>query len=374
MELGMDKGQFLFLNMSINNKNMLKYFKFDSKQYKNKGETKSLYSGMNPINLVLRLMDNRNFITADNEIKKEMIYSDYYPQESKTSLAVYHDDRRNLCQELHNQLCGELGIPETLVILEDFDKLKLDVDMFHFYDPHTGKIYINTGINYSNCGAVEMAEAVIRATHIHELHNRLRTNIFNMDKLEGEKKYLLYSLFLKQFITDENYKLRRNQEARDLEFNDGYSSSYVYATYQAYDYLDKLFRKYKLEKRPELKDFYECMLSYKASLTDLSALTEEDEEQMDDSIDYEEDDSLLYDTLSFDMDLLYSLETSELNDMSDGLIFETVFNEMSDTANDFYSFFGYDMENFEDEYDLFKAEEEASQELEDMLNEALEEE
>ena len=372
MNMGMSSEQFLVLNMCLNNKKIKKFFSREWDTYISSGETKTLYEKMSAPNIILRLMDNRNFIVQDNDTKKEMIYSDYYPSVAKTSLDVYYDDRRNLCQELHNKVAKELGIPETLVVLEDFKNTDMDYDMFQFYNPNTGKIHINTAIKHHECDKIELAEAVIRATYMHELYYRVRTKFLIEQDLDDKQKYLLNSLLLKLYVVETLKQNKKNKEANEIAYNDGYSSGYVYATYKAYEYLDKFIKDNKLDEKIDFSNFYECLISYKASLVDMSEGSDDDEDE-DYEEDYDQRDCLLYDTISFDLDLLYDVESFDLNIASDGAIVEHFLDNMSETANDFYSFFGYEVENFREEYEQFKDESKMADELQEEIDEALDE-
>ena len=361
--------QLILLNMCYHNEGLKKYFSRGYNMYRDIGLTKSLYDDKNTIDIVLRLMDNRNFDKMDDKTKREMFYTDYYPVEAKTDKGVYLDDRRNLCQALHNKICLGLQIPETIVKLVDFRKTDMDEDMFHFYNHKTGEIFINTGLDYSATGETELAEAVIRATFIYQLHNELKQNFKRIDELGGKHKYLLLSLLLKTYMV-ETFDAEGKDKKRDaIQYNDGFSSAYVYATFSTYEYLNRMFEKYNLTKLPQLETFNEGRLSYLEALTNLNVEEREDEEgETDEDVFFDPEDEevsveaevndegcILDDTIDLDIDLLYDTEMSSINKMTEGEIFNIFKRELDESYKDFYDFFGYKTEfGFAEEFDNYK--------------------
>lgn len=371
--------QLLLINMCYHSEGLRNYFSRDYKMYKNDGLTKSLHDDKKAIEIVLRLMDNRNFDKMDDTTKREMVYADYYPIEAKTDKGVYLDDRRNLCQALHNKLCAELQIPETLVRLVDFRNTEMDEDLFHYYNHNTGEIFINTGLNYSECGETQLAEGVIRATFVYQLHNELKRKFKTIDKLQDKHKYLVLSLLLKTYMA-ESFSALGDKKKRDaFLYNDGYSSAYVYATYSTYEYLKNLFSKYNLNNIPQLEEFNESRISYCAALTNSSLEVSDEDEEEDDifydpeneevSVEAEVNDEgcILDDTIDIDIDLLYDLEMSEINKMTEGEIFNILKRELDASYEDFYDMFGYVTEfGFAEEFDNYKESCEELKEAEEM--------
>lgn len=339
-----------------------KFFYRNEKAYYENGETSTLYEDMILPNIVLRLMDNRDFKTATNEVKREMIYNDYYPEESKTDYNVYLDDRWNLCQELHNKLCKEYNITPTLIKFVNFKDTEMDYDCFEHYNPIDGIIYMNSLIDYSNCETTELAERVCQATFMHQLHMELRKNFFNLDKIDKKQRYILLSTFNKMFAFTSLSQEKAGGVRRSMEFNDGYSTGMVYSIFSTYEYLNKMFTKYKLLDHPMLRDFNESRVCYLESLLGEDAEEDEDEEYSEfgyDEEDYEDEidveDGILYDTIGYDLDILYTIDTSVLNENSHKFVFNVIINEMDKCASDFYEFFGNGLKiSFKDQYFDYK--------------------
>lgn len=368
-----EEKQLILINMCYHNEGLKSYFSRGYNMYQNVGLTKTLYDDKKTIDIILRLMDNRNFDKVDEKTKREMVYSDYYPLEAKTDKGVYLDDRWNLCQALHNKVCKSFEIPETIVKLVDFRKTEMDEDLFHFYNYKTGEIFINTALNYSEIEETELPEAVIRATFIYQLHNELKKNFKKIDELNGRQKYLLLSLLLKTYMA-ETHNLNKENKKRDaILYNDVYSSAYIYATFSTYEYLKQMFERYNLSNIPQVKRFNECRLSYLGALTnsninDNQDDEDEDEDEMDEDVffdpeneeviaegELEDEGCILDDTFDTDIDLLYDMEFSKINEMTEGELFNIFKRELDESYKDFYDFFGYYTEfGFAEEFDNYK--------------------
>ena len=382
--LSSQEKQLILLNMCYHNEGLRRYLSRDYKKFENLGLTKSLHDDKREIDIILRLMDNRNFDKADDNTKKEMVYSDYYPLESRTDKKIYMDDRRNLCQALHNKLCAGFQIPQTLVKLVGFRETEMDEDLFQFYNYQTGEIFINTDLDFAECGETELAQAVLRGTFIYQLHNELKNNFNKIDELSGRQKYLLLSLLMKTYILESFDKAGKKKERDAIQYNDGYSSAYVYATFSTYEYLNKLFEKYKLMNYPQLEDFKECRLTYLESLTNSGENESGDDEEFDDitstydrdadevsaEADIEDEGCILDDTIDNDIDLLYEMVTSEISKITDGELFEIFKRELNESYQDFYDFFGYQTEfGFADEFENYKETCDALKEAEEQEDE-----
>ena len=330
------------------------------------GETSTLYENMSIINIILRLMDNRDFNAVSNEVKKEMIYSDYYPEQAKVLTAVYMDDRRNLCQELHNKMCKVLNIPKTKLIFTSFKQEEMDSSLFSYYDYNNGEILLNTDINYSDCEPTELAQRVIHATYEHEVYNNIKTNLLSLDKLGKKERYLVVSTLMKMFVTDNLLEGGENALANSFSNEDGCSPVCIYAVYNSYEYLYNLFNKNNLNKLNILETFYESRLEF---LEDLLGTEDEPYEieacfddcgEIEDCEDIDIKYAIIGDTMDYDMNLLYEVEHSEKNKDTKGFFYEFFKEELNDNADSFYGFFGLDMakdefvseyEEFRDEYD-----------------------
>ena len=362
--------QLLLLNMCYHNSGLNNYFTRGYKLYQKPGLTKSLHDNKKMVDIVLRLMDNRDFDKMDDATKREMVYADYYPLEARTDKGVYLDDRRNLCQALHNKICESFSLPETIVKLVDFRKTDMDEDMFHFYNHNTGEIFINTGINYAECGETELAEAVIRATFIYQLHYELKNKFQNIDELPDRQKYLLLSTLMKTFVV-ESHNANGEYKKRDaIQYNDGCSAPYVYATFSTYEFLNRMFKIYNLTNIPQLKTFNEHRISYLSSLNNANKSEQEEDEEFEDEEnvlfdpdndemivegEIEDDGCIMDDALDFDIDLLYETEFSKLNCVTEGELFNILKRELNSSSKDFFDFFGYATEmSFAEEYDRFK--------------------
>ena len=358
----MDDKKLFLMYATLNNEEFRKYLAIDYDAHKNNGLTKSLYEHLRVPEIVARLMDNRNFQNVSDETKKKMIYSDYYPESSKVMVQVYLDDRRNLCQELHNKVCTELKIPPALVEFVNFTELGIDDYNYHYYNPREGKLYLNQEIDYSECLNTELSERVLMGTFEHELHYQLRKNYAKLETVDPKQQYVLLSILLKEFV-----KANLNRETginkSELEFDDASSPGYVYSLSSTYDYLNKVFEKYGFYDKIDLEEFRENRAIYHTALVG-DYVDEETEDDFDSECIYnaesgeliaedeiEDDVALLEHSIEFDLDMIYAVEMSEINKRMDNFFRDFFLEKMSKTANSFYSHFGYLVEyDFEDEY------------------------
>lgn len=334
--------QFISLYSSFKSEELDDFFSRNEREYYDNGETKTLYSGMSLANIVVRLMDNRNFNQMTDEVKREMIYTEYYPEEARGDFNVYMDDRWNLCQELHNKLCGELSITPTKLKFINFKESDIDHDCFVHYNPFDGVIYLNNLIEYHNCETTELAERVCQATFIHQLHMELKHNFYTIDKVDKKKRYMLLSTFNKMFAFTSLSQEKAGSVRRNMEFNDGYSAGMVYAIFATYEYLNKIFTCYKLTNHPMLGSFNDSRICYLESL-----IGNNKEEEVEVEYYYEDEDDetevvegILYDTIGYDLDILHTIDTSVLNEDSKSFVFKVLLNEMDKCAGEFYKYFG----------------------------------
>jgi len=350
------------------NHGLQEYFKRDYNEPRNSGETFTFYEKMYLPEIFVRLMDNRNFKLQPDSIKCKMIHTDYYPQEARTSYDVYLDDRRNLCQELHNKLCKYLGIPETRVRFVNFRDTKYDFDMFTYYDTKDGCLYVNTEIDYSNCEPTELAERIMQGTFVHEIHYKLKKNLFKMDEVDAKERYLLVSALMKEFAINNLREEDYSTMAKCFDYNDGYSSSQLYAIFNTYNYIYSMLKKHGIEDMPEFKTFCDSRQEF---LTQLIGTQEEDDnyeefnlefdyneddESVEASLDIDTQDAIIEQSLDYDFDLLYSIETSEINKDTLGMFSDFFLEELNSSADEYYEFFGMGFRDssFKEEFELFK--------------------
>lgn len=357
----------IMLYSTLNSSGIKDFLNVDVKKFKRDGETLTLYENMSLENIIVRLMDNRDFKSVPDSVKREMFYTDYYPDEAKTSYDVYMDDRRNLCQELHNKLCEKLQIPETKVKFVDFRDTELDEDLFERYNPFDGILYINTMIKYSECDKTELVERVMRGTYMHQVYTELKDCFGNFSKVDGVHRYLLLSSLSKLIalssLSDENL----NGVRREMEYSDGYSAGMVYSICSTYELLHSIFEENKIYEKIDLEEFKEQRLCYLKSLDDEEFYGEKDD---DDEFDFPDDfgededeyvseveDGILYDTVGYDLDILHIIDTSVLNEQVGGVVFKVLIEEIDKCAKDFYGFFGSTVEtSFAEQYAEYKRE------------------
>ena len=365
------------------------FFKRDFSEPERSGEIFTLYEQMQIPELVLRLMDNRDFNKQPDSIRKEMVYSDYYPNQAKTSREIYLDDRRNLCQELHNKLCKYLNVPSTRVKFVDFkEETDYDHDLFQYYDTKDGNLYINSAMEYSNCEQTEMAERVMQGTFVHEVYYKLRKNFFRLDKLKGEERYLLLSALMKEFVVNSLNEEKCKGLSKEFKFNDAYSATQIYGILSTYNYLDDMFKKLKLEKIPAVSTLINTRIDFLSALIGTEEADEDNDEGLEPEIEYNEEDNsveasmdvdeeraIIEEVLEFDYDLLYAVETSDLNMLTQGMFLDFFLEEMKECADEYYKFFGieFDDSSFEEDYEIFRQENKALDEIEDVVEYALEE-
>lgn len=365
------------------------FFKRDFSEPGRSGEIFTLYEQMQIPELVLRLMDNRDFNKQPDSIRKEMVYSDYYPNQAKTSHAIYLDDRRNLCQELHNKLCKYLNVPPTRIKLVDFkEETDYDHDLFQYYDTKDGNLYINSAMDYSNCEQTELAERVMQGTFVHEVYYKLRKNFFRLDKLKGEERYLLLSALMKEFVVNSLNEEKCKGLSKEFKFNDAYSATQIYGILSTYNYLDDMFKKLKLEKIPAVSTLINTRIDFLTALIGTEEADEDNDESLEPEIEYNEEDNsveasmdvdeeraIIEEVLEFDYDLLYAVETSDLNMLTQGMFLDFFLEEMKECADEYYKFFGieFDDSSFEEDYEIFRQENKALDEIEDAVEYALEE-
>lgn len=374
---GDDSIRAVMLYATLNSPGLHKFLKAEFVDHKLTGETMTLYEKMSFENIVLRLMDNRDFNALSENEKASMVYTDYYPESARTDERVFMDDRWNLCQELHNKLCAELHIPETLVKIVNFKETEMDDDLFEHYDPFSGIIYLNSEIKYHNCSETELVERVMHATYMHKLYCELRRNFGNLSAVDGKYRYLLCSCLNKlvalSSLTDENLPGVR----REMEYNDGFSAGMLYAVFSAYNRLNKMFTEHNLYSYPGLQKYLTTFKldreSFMSRITDEIGQENEDEDDDEDLTEldgYDEldefekellepevEEGLLYSCAGYDMDILHIIDTSVLNEQIGKTMFPILLNEMDGCARDFYAFFGSKVTTpFKEQYEEYMSE------------------
>ena len=378
-EMEFSMRQVVLMNLYLNNPEMNQYLSRDFYKQRKSGETRSLYDDKNLIEVVAKLMDNRNFKRLSSEQRREMILSDYYPEEAKDNIRVYWDDRRNLCQALHNKVCELICVPETSVRLIDFRETEFDEDLFEYYDPKEGELFLNTDLDYSKCDPTEMLQRVIRGTFLHELHYKVKTKYARLESVRPAERYALLSTLLKQATTAMLGQEECHSMRDDFQYGAGYSAEYVYAVAKTYIFLEGLFRRYGLIDSPKIEKFIEEKETFFESL----ATQEDQESDFDPTITYDEDEEsveadadcddegILGDTMSYDMDLLYALQTSELNNNANGIYLDFFLAEMDACAPEFYSTYGLDMTtSFKEEYEMYQYTSEMLDHLDEDMDES----
>lgn len=365
---------------------MKNFFSHNFNAFEKNGETISLYKKENIPNIVLRLMDNRSFLKASKEERASMIYSDYYPQEAKTQFAVYLDDRRNLCQELHNKLCSALGIPATRVAFVMFGENNIDDDLLHYYCVDDGVLYMNANIDYSGCEPTELAEQVIRGTFMHEMHYGSIKNFTSLDKLDGTQKYLALSLVMNNFLANNYLEERKSQPHQDLVFNDYYSPTKIISIVNSYNFLDAMFKRFNLTNMKAVQPFYSAREGFFSSFQphedadeEISDIDEEmllnEENELEVSADAEN-----YTTgeemLSSDFSTLHEIGRTKLDKATGGFFKEFFDSELSECAHDFYSKFieGFDENSFMEQFNEYEEDIVEYDKLNDEIDSALNEE
>lgn len=368
----------------ISGKGVMKgFFSHDFNAFKNNGETKTIYGEETFPSLVLKLMDNRNFNDASTEERKGMIYSDYYSEDAKNNKSVYLDDRRNLCQELHNKLCKMLSTPPTRVAFVSFSANDIDADL-HYYCMDDGVLYIDGDTDYSEYAPTELAEQVIRGTFMHQMHYGTVKNFTSLDKLKGRERYLALSILMEQFLAN-SYRIEgKIQDRNDLIFNDFYSPANISSISNSYKLLDSVFRRYNLAKMKAVQPFYESCDAFFSTFT-----IPEDEESFDtEEFDEEFDENGLevsteaenYTTpeemLEFDFDVLHEIGRTELNQNTNGFFKEFFLSELCKCAHKFYSDFDetFDEEQFAQQFNDYEELMEEYDEINDQIDSALNDE
>lgn len=371
------------------NKRLKNFFFRDLSEPQKSGLTHTFYEHMQIPEIVLRLMDNRDFNKQSNETRKEMIYSDYYPEDAKLVHAIYLDDRRNLCQELHNKVCKELHIEPTVIRIVNFkEDTNYDYDLFHFYDTKDGILYINSMINYEECEQTELAEHVLRGTFVHEVYYKLRKNFVRMDQITGHERYLMISALMKEFVVDSLAEEQCNKLMDEFRFDDVYSSTQVYGILKSYNFLDDIFKKFNLLNIPSAKTLVDTRIDFLNALIGKED-EEDDEDDFEDDVeveydeegnavevsaDMEDDESIMDDVLEFDFDLLYAVENTLLNKQTHGMFAEFFFEELKSCANDYYGVFEleFDDSTFEEEYKMHRENCKEVEELDAEIDAAIE--
>lgn len=327
-----------------NNKEMNSIFTRDQNMFKNQGLTETFYKTDSTREIVYRLLDNRNFKEASPAVREKMIYTDYYPQQAKQLESVYLDDRRSLCQEFHNRLCASLGICETVVSFSDF-KGAVDSDMFYFYDPLGGYIYLNTNILDEKDDILQLLISITQATFQHQLQTKLMGLYKNYDNYTNKEKYVCLSALLNESALAWLLAVGAKDDRKGLEAANDYSATDIYATHNCYLTLEKLFEDYGLTSVPEIKDY----LSEKEDF--LSSLSCEGEEpNLDDYEDDDEDeedydtDAILNTTLCRDFTMLQEIRRSVINQKTNGDALRCFVHLLNETADDFYSSFNFPLD------------------------------
>ena len=98
----------LLIYLGINSKEINSIISRDEKKPEEDGLTQTFFEAESTRGLVSKLMDTRSFKDASKNERKKLIYSDYFPEESKTLQSVYLEDKRHLCQEFHQSHSKEL--------------------------------------------------------------------------------------------------------------------------------------------------------------------------------------------------------------------------------------------------------------------------
>lgn len=356
-------GRVLTLYSVCNNGLLNKFFSRDASEYKNSGETETNFKNLETIQVILKIMENAE--------------SDAVPE---------------LCQELHNRIAREQHIPETKVKFVDFKDYSLDITLFDYVDAVTGVIYLNSMMDYSNCPPTELVQRLVEATYVYDLNMKVKNHIFNVEKLNDREKYLVFSEFLKICAISNLQADGNAKTAKYFSQNDSYSAERVYANVGSYEWLDKIFKKYNLDRFEEFQEFFIQKSNYYTSLIDkdlapksnsaedeeynpdddyckVTNLSDEElaelEEYIDDEEECEEDElnddapyedySLLYDALDFDMHLLNMLELSRLNRATKNAMAELFLDELDKSAKGFYGYFDYDLKkSFKERYYDYK--------------------
>lgn len=296
--------------------------------------------------IVFRLLVNYDFENLDDKAKSRLIFTDYYPQESRTFYSVYLDDRRNLCQEFHNRLCAEFNIPKTSVRFLDFTE-DMGQDREYFYDVYNNAIYINTKEKLHTKGNTHLLEMVTRGTYQHKLQMMISNLVKDGDSYSDAERYVCYSTLLKQTVLVQLSEECYHQDREALETADEYCSADIYATYNAYNYLENLFDRIGVLDNQIVGDFVDDRMSFMASLI---AQPEEESEFFEFDEETEElkqegffSSALLEDTVDYDYSLLSELKSCHLNKYTKNDLFNIFLFKLDGTASDFYGYLGSDL-------------------------------
>lgn len=364
----------LFCYLLLNNEELRDILSVDFNKNAAQNVSPTFYTGDSLEDIVFKLLVNKNFNEATTEDKKKLIFSDYYPEESKILTNVYLDDRRNLCQEFHNRICEDLNIPRTSVRFLDFTE-DMGEDREYLYDPYNNVIYINTVEDFSEKSDTHLLEMVARGTYHHKLQIMISSLVKCGKDLSNAERYVCYSTLLKQTALTELSKAAYYADREALETADEFCSADVYAIYSSFNYLEKLFDGMGILENPEILDFEESRMSFMASLIDFEQKDMEEIEEFE----YDEEDgsvsasgsfatNILDDTLSYDFSLLCEVRDSELNKNTNNDLFSIFIKKLEQTAPDFYGYMGSSLgDDYIENFNLFDEEDQdAEEETEEM--------
>ena len=329
----------LICYLALNNEEMNAILSRDYLKPKKQGLTTTFYSADSTREIVYRLMDNRDFKEQAPEEREKMIFTNYYPKEAKQLESVYLDDRRNLCQEFHNRLCASLKIPSTQIVFSDF-KNSFDSDMFEYYDPLSGIIFLNTNLFNGQDDILQVLISLTQSTLKHQVQYKLKTMYKNFDDFSNREKYVCLSALAAECALAELTKSGAKDDRRGYEACSDYSALEVYATEQSFEILENLFTELGLSFLPEIKDFIEEKKDFLLSLSgeDINdnnlIMDDEDEEEY-------ERDAILNTTLCRDYTMLQEIMLSTLNQKTDGDLFEVFIGLLSENADEFYETYNF---------------------------------
>lgn len=370
----------------ISGKGVMKnFFSHDFEAFKKHGDTKTIYQDESIPSLVLKLMDNRNFKEASNSERRTMIYSDYFPNEYKHYQSVYMEDRRNLCQELHNKLCSALSVPPTRVSFVKFSENGIDTDAIYFYCMDDGVLYLDADIDFSEYDPTDLGEQVIRGTFMHEMHHGTVKKFASLDKLDGVPRYLALSILMEQFLAN-NYRMEhKTQDRDDLVFNNYYSPVNIACTSNCYNFLDSIFKRYDLTKMKAVQPFYEAREAFFDSFN-----PPEDEEDFTNAEDLDieldenglevsadtEDYALPEEMLEYDFEVLHEIGRTKLDKNTKGFFKEFFLSELCECAHEFYSEFdeSFNEDSFAERFDEYEEAMEEYDQINDQIDSTLNDE
>ena len=352
----------LMCYLVLNSKEMRNILTRDAFNQKKQGLTKTFYEGDSTREIVYRLMDNRNFKEAGPELRKKLIYTNYYPEAAKVLESVYLDDRRSLCQEFHNRLAQHYKVPPTTVSFSDFNGLDAK-DLFYVYDPLSGEIYLNSNFTEED-DRLQLLIYIAQATAIHALQIKTNNLCKNYDNYTEKEKYLCLSMLLAESALAYLTMAGRHDDRKGLAASNDYSAVDIFAFMQAYSVLEQVFKEYGLTNVPEVDDYLSEKEDFMLALNgELEENMEEDplDELEDDEEEYEKD-ALLNTTLCRDFTMLQEIKTSIINQQTKGDVFNIFLKELNENANEFYESFNFPLDSsYKNQYRDFMELEEAEE-------------